>query len=108
MIRGQTNRLRSQARPQPFDPRLFALALIVVCALLLSLGTRLATSVAAVQAPQPPRPQAARPQRRPPARTQPPNSLAAYWAKFKHERKEHFDNCVLCHVTDTKPQMTFD
>jgi hypothetical protein len=108
MIRGQTNRLRSQARPQPFDPRLFALALIVVCALLLSLGTRLATSVAAVQTPSPPRPQAARPQRRAPARTQPPNSQAAYWAKFKHERKEHFDNCVACHVTDTKPPMTFE
>jgi hypothetical protein len=112
MIRGQTNRLRSQTRPQLIDPRLFALALVVACALLLCLGARLNTSVAAGQTPQPPQQQPQqqpRPQRRPPARrAQAPSSQALYWTRFKHERKEHFDNCVQCHVTATKPTMTFE
>lgn len=106
MIRGQTNRLRSQTRPRLNDPRLFALALIVACALFLSLSTHLATSAAAIQSPPPQRP---RPQRRAPARPPTQRRSPDYWTKFSHARKEHNDrSCAWCHVTYTKPAMTFE
>ncbi len=109
MIRERKNNLRStvSASPRPHDPRLFALALCLVCAGVVLYGARLSpTSAAQAAAAQPA-------QRRAPARRQRPRTAANRppaidYTKFSHATKGHYEDCASCHVTDTPLKFTLD
>lgn len=108
MIRERQQNLRSivPAPPRPHDPRLFALALCLVCAGVVLCGARLSpTSAAQSAAPQQ---QRRAPARRPRPRTSPNRPPAVDYTKFSHATKGHYEDCASCHVTDTTPKFTLD
>jgi hypothetical protein len=93
------------ALPHRLDPRLCALALLLVCAALVLCAVQLAPPAAAAQTAQP---QPGAPARRPRPRrrattARPP---AVDYSKFSHATKGHFEDCAACHLTQTKPQFT--
>lgn len=112
MIRERQQNLRSivpAPPPRPYDPRLLALALCLVCALVVLCGARLSPTSAAQQAA----PAAAQQPRRPSARRQRPRTpgnrpSGVDYTKFSHATKGHYEDCASCHVTDTTPKFTLD
>ncbi len=108
MIRERKHNLRRAvpAPPRQHDPRLFVLALCLVCAALVLCAARLAPTTAAAPPAEPQQRRApARPQR---PRTQSNRRPAIDYTKFSHATKGHFEDCASCHVTDTVPKMTLD
>lgn len=100
MIRERTYNLRPSTfeSPRLLDPRLFVLALFLLSACVVLLGTQLSTrNVAAQGAALAQRRQRARRRGRTPATRRP----AIDYTKFSHATKGHYEDCAACHITET-------
>jgi hypothetical protein len=105
MIRERKHNLRQlqSARPRRLDPRLYGLALFLVCLGALVAFMRPAVGAAAAPAPEP---QRRRTQTRRPA--QAARRPRVDWTKFSHATKGHYEDCASCHITNTRQKMTLE